>query len=74
MKIEDDPLTFAGATRHRKILRDFWRAQGFDIDVRIEELSRAKASGEPDTVYCIRSNLVRGLPPIATPISVSKAA
>jgi hypothetical protein len=73
MKYEDDPLTFSGAARHRKILRDFWLVRGFDIDVRIEEISQARPGGDPDVVYCIRSNLVGGLPPAKVTI-VSEAA
>ena len=46
--------------RLAETIRRFWRARGVVVDVRLEVLGSNKT-----LATCIRSNLVRGLPPQA---------
>jgi hypothetical protein len=74
MRNEDDPLTYQDAARHMQMLREYWFVRSHDINVRLEEISRVKATGTPDIIYCVRSNLVRGLPPVPSAVPISEAA
>ncbi len=57
-------LTFdyGGAQALAYRLRAYWRTKGHEIETSIESV-KMTASGHATCLYCVRSNLVNGLPP-----------
>ena len=53
-----DTLSGIGATRLSRIICDFWRTAGFEIEV---EIVPVRGAGS-DPSYGIRSNMIGGLP------------
>lgn len=52
--IINDTLTRRGAEAIAREIRFRWNDAGYNVNVRVER---------EDSVYCVRSNLVNGLPP-----------
>ena len=53
----DDNCTKAGATAMAAGIRNFWRAQGFDVTMKVIPAEHANAAA-----FYVRSDMVDGLP------------
>jgi hypothetical protein len=66
-----DHTSEIGSRRLAALLRDYWKARGHDITVTIDPVLFGPKVGNPYYLYCVRSNLVDGLPP--KPITIAAA-
>jgi len=60
IKVRADWLAAAPAYRLAEEIREYWKDRGAEVSVSVLELIDNRFSGAP--VFCIRSNLVGGLP------------
>ena len=58
-----DSSSREGAQKLAQKLKDYWAAEGYAIEARIESKAlQLLAKRESQSVYCLRSNLIRGFP------------
>jgi hypothetical protein len=55
-----DTMTGAGASRLADKIRNYWRARGYTVEVTVIDTTTTIKTGP---IYCVRSNLIAGLPP-----------
>jgi hypothetical protein len=63
---DDDLLTYAGAEELRQRLDEYWRERGYNGVRHWIVTARVRSDKEEHhhhLYYCIRSNLIAGLPP-----------
>jgi hypothetical protein len=63
-------MTQEGASRLAARLREYWSKRGFFVDVRIEQTTTSGGG----LLFCVRSNLVSGLPHGAAALSINEHA
>jgi hypothetical protein len=56
-----DAMTQDGAARLARVIEAFWATEGKAVKTHLE-LFHTRAGGKTEGGYCIRSNMVNGLP------------
>ena len=59
-----DHCSYDSANKLATRLRNYWSLKGHTIETTIGETVSSKADGGRGVIYTVRSNLVRGLPPL----------
>jgi hypothetical protein len=62
MRVDADYLTSEGANQLAARLRGYWRARGFSVEARVEQVAASRKDNLRGTVFAVRSDLLRGLP------------
>jgi hypothetical protein len=61
--VRNDSLSYAGAESLAQKLRQYWLGRGYAIKTYIEAIETRAVNEQATKVFCVRSNLVNGLPP-----------
>jgi hypothetical protein len=62
--IKLDGFTSIGAEQLAARLRKYWADRGYRVHAWAERFEIPKASDKSQVLYCVRSSLINGLPPV----------